>query len=138
MTYKWRRELSIGDNVSAYMTIYNALPKRQSAVLYAMEYGQLIQQCEDHTSPPKISWTVTGYKAMDPHKAVIKALIRKNIVVPNGMSNKEWNMQVALGTAWRRHWKINPDLFDPLMHAICLIRSIEKGLKSGKVFNGSL
>lgn len=120
-------ELTIGNNLRAYATISAALPKKQGAIIHTMSmHADLIQiYCPTQR---KSFWDMTNmYYA--PHASSVKALIRKNIIVPT-ISNKEWEVQIALGTADERVWKINPKVLDPLVNAICLIRTTEEKLKA--------
>lgn len=131
------RELTIGDNIGAHFKIEYALPKRQAVIIKAIGDCAELVQVYSH-SKQKLSWRVEspfgGHEP--PHTSAVNALIRKNLITPIDISDKEWAVQVALGTAEKRIWEINPALFDPLINAICLIRLIEEDLKSRKVFNG--
>ena len=76
----------------------------------------------------KVLWDMTGWNGIIPYQASVKVLVRKRIVIPT-ISDKEWKVQIALGTASERVWKINPMIFEPLQNSICLIRTIEEHLK---------
>ncbi|KKL00939.1 hypothetical protein LCGC14_2627810, partial [marine sediment metagenome] len=126
---------SIGDNISAHTTICNALPKCQKEVIHAMDYGKLTQYCGEtrYWVGSKATWSISGSKHMIPTIKTMKALIRKNIIVPDSMSRKEWDIQIALGSADTCIWKLNPTMLKSLENAICLIRTIEKTLKQGEL-----
>lgn len=124
-------EQTIGDSLRAYAKIEYALPDNQRCIIHAMGMcSDLIQvYC---STQRKIFWDMTGMKGRIPHRSSVNALIRKNIIVPT-ISNKEWEVQIALGTAEKRVWKINPVIFDPLINAICLIRTIKEKLTANAV-----
>ena len=125
-------ELTIGDDLKAWATIEFALPGPQREIIKAISMcSDLIQvYC---ATQQKIFWDMTGRYGRIPHPASVKALIRKNIITPT-ISNKEWEVQMALGVDGERVWKINPSLFEPLINAICLIRTTQEKLKAGGIF----
>lgn len=125
-------ELTIGDDLRAWTTIEFGLPGPQGAIIRAMGLRSDLIQIYCSTQR-KIFWNMTGRYGTVPHRTAVKALIRKNIIVPT-ISNKEWEVQIALGIDGERVWKINPALFEPLINAKCLIRTIEEKLKAGGVF----
>ena len=135
-------ELTMGDNLNAWAVIKYGLPERQGEIINAMGlHANLIQYyCPDDSIEQKILWNVwdmTGRCSVRPNTSSVKALIRKNIIIPT-ISNKEWEVQIALGTAEERVWKINPALFEPLINAECLIRTTTEKLKAGGVFDDNL
>ena len=129
-------DITIGDDLRAHTKIEFALPGPQGTIIHAMSMCSNLIQIYCSTQR-KIFWDMTGINGRIPHPASIKALIRKNIIIPT-ISNKEWEVQIALGVDGERVWKINPALFEPLINAICLIRTIEEKLKAGGVFDASL
>ena len=124
---------TIGDNLTAYSIIKNCLSKSQGNIIYAMSLGSgLIQvYCPERQ---KALWDMSGLYGIIPHQASVKVLIRKGIIVPT-ISDKEWKVQIALGTADERVWKINPTVLEPLQNSICLIRTIKERLEAGETFN---
>lgn len=124
-------ELTIGDDLAAWATISASLPDSQREIINTMSmYADLMQVY--YSTQRKIFWDMTNM-CYAPHTSSIKALIRKNIIIPT-ISNKEWEVQMALGVDGERVWKINPVLFDPLINAICLIRTTKEKLKARGVF----
>ena len=123
-------EITIGDNIGAYTTISRSLPEPQERIINAMSMCSDLIQVYSH-SQRKLFWDMTGMQGIIPYANAVKALIRKKLIVPT-ISNKEWEVQMALGTAEERVWKLNDAVLEPLQNAICLIRSIREDLKGGK------
>jgi len=123
-------EITIGDNIGAYSTISHSLPELQGRIITAMSYCSDLVQVYSH-SQRKSSWEMTGSYGAVSHASSVKALIRKKLIVPI-ISDKEWEVQIALGTAEERMWKLNDAVLELLQNAICLIRSVREDLKEGK------
>ncbi len=126
-------EITIGDDYKAHTIISYVLSKRQGEIIAAMGMGSDLEQIYC-TERQKILWDMTGPNGTIPLVRAVKALVRKNIIVPT-MTNKEWKIQIALGSTDTRIWKINPAMLKPLKNAVCLIRTIEENLKRGRKFN---
>jgi len=126
-------EITIGDDLTAYTKIGSSLPHRQGEIIRAMSMcsGLIQVYCFDRR---KIIWDMTGPNGVIPHLASVKALVRRNLIIPI-ISNKEWEVQIALGTADERTWQLNRAVLNPLQNAICLIRTIEEHLEGGGKFN---
>lgn len=125
-------EVLLTDDFKAYRIIEDSLYEGQMCIIHAMSLGaDLIQVYSNITH--KTLWDMTGINGIIPHLSSVKALIRKNLIVPT-MSNKEWTIQVALGATNKRIWQLQPTLLEPLQNAVCLIRTIEENLKAGNIF----
>ena len=130
------KELTIGDDFRAHAKITNHLPESQGRIITAMSMcSNLIQVYSPYTH--KCIWDMTGLQGIIPNISSVKALIRKNIIVPT-ITDKEWEVQIALGTADERKWEINKALFKPLVNAVRVIRVVEETLKERGVFDGGL
>lgn len=121
-------ELTIGDVITAYTIISRPLPEPQRRIIIAMCNGSDLVQIY---SQRKLFWDMTRMQGIIPHTSSVKALIKKKLIVPT-ISNKEWEVQIALGTAEERVWKLNDAVLNPLQNAVCLIRSVEEDLKEGE------
>ena len=126
-------EISIGDDFRAYNTIVDSLPESQGKIIYAMSMSSDLHQIY-FSKRRKSLWDMTGPYGVIPHHASVRALIKRNIIVST-ISNEEWNIQIALGTADERIWKLNKTILEPLQNAICLIRTIGEHLKAGDTFD---
>ncbi|KKK76168.1 hypothetical protein LCGC14_2866380 [marine sediment metagenome] len=126
-------EITIGDSLRAHHTIKYALSDKQGIIIEAMWMGSDLIQVYD-PEHQKVLWDMTGRNGTIPHKASVKVLVKRNIIIPT-ISDKEWKIQIALGSMDERIWKLNPAILEPLENAVCLLRTTEENLKAGRIFN---
>jgi len=126
-------EITIGDSCNASSIIKYSLSEKQGHIISAMSLGSDLIQVYD-PERQKVLWDMTGRNGVIPYLVTVKALIKKNLVVPT-ISDKEWKIQIALGSTDERIWKLNPAMLEPLENAVCLIRTIKENLKAGRTFD---
>lgn len=129
-------EVTIGDDISVWNTIIWALSERQGEIIRAMSQGSDLIQVYCPVRQRAL-WDMTGLKGIIPHNASVKVLVRRGIIIPT-ISDKEWKIQIALGSIDERIWKVNPVILESLQYSSCLYRTIQERLETGGKFNVSM